>query len=159
MLADEIHKGERVFRVGDGAGVVAEGQPADAAVVELDKLAVGLLALVLAQRERPFGAGRQGGLLFQVVEIRGRSMRSGTVGSAVRFDLQDPKIDAHLDNVPAIAGLHHARLDYAGLEFPSLQRSVDILVHDEFPKSSRQTAGELSRPRAASFSPYSILYR
>ena len=51
MPLDEVHERQRVVGVGDGAGVVAQRQPADAAMVKLHELAVRLLALLLAQDE------------------------------------------------------------------------------------------------------------
>ena len=63
--------------VGDGPGVVAQGQPADAAVVELHELAVGLLALLLVQDEAALPRVGQPGLLAAGSRNRWRGRAAG----------------------------------------------------------------------------------
>ncbi len=86
--ADEIHQGERVVGVLDGLVVPAQGQPGDAAMVELDELAVGLGALVSRHHPRRRLAARRqspaGGAMAQVVEIGDKPMRAQPIGAARR---------------------------------------------------------------------------
>src|SRR5437762_6381297 len=98
-------------------------------MVILHELAVGFLALLLAEDEALAGAVCYARLLFEVVVERVVAVRPGAVGPVGRFDLQDAEIDTHLNDLPAVAGLHHACLHHAGLVVPTLQRGVDVLLH------------------------------
>ena len=51
MFADEIHESQRMVGIGNGPGITVQSQPADAAMIVLDELPVGLLALLLAERK------------------------------------------------------------------------------------------------------------
>src|SRR5438132_12789000 len=69
MIADKIHERQRVVGIGHGPGEVPQGQPADAPVIILNELAIGLLALFLAQDKHLPASIRQAGLMPQIVEV------------------------------------------------------------------------------------------
>src|SRR5262245_46033593 len=81
----------------------------------------------------------------QVIEIGRVAVRSRAVGAASWLHLQHAEVDAHLDDLAAIATLHQAGLDHAGLEFPPLQGGVDVLKHYGLP--SRRKSQSSSRRR------------
>src|SRR5207253_259365 len=94
----------------------------------------GFHALLFGKRKGTARALGRGRLFLQIVEIGGQPVRPSAVGPVRRLDLQDAEIDAHLEDVPAVARLHHPRLDHARLEFPTIERGVDILVHGKIPR-------------------------
>ena len=62
MVADEVHEGDGVVGIGDRPAVVAQGEPADAAVIKLHELPVGFLAMVVAHGEGPAAPAGDAGL-------------------------------------------------------------------------------------------------
>src|ERR1035441_4588064 len=95
-------------------------------MVKLQELAVGLLALLVAEGEIALRLARQPGLLLQVIEIGGMSVRPGAVGSACRFQLQGAQIDTQLNDLPAVVRLNKPRLRQARLVFPIIQNEINV---------------------------------
>src|SRR5262249_14261633 len=102
MVADEVHEGQRVVGVGHGPIEMAQGQPAETTVVELHELAISFQALLFAEREGPTSSLGAAGPAAQIVEVSGVAVRSGSVGPAVGFHLQDAEIDAQLDDLTSV---------------------------------------------------------
>ncbi len=100
MSLDEIHEGQRVVGVGDGSGIIAQRQPANAPMVILQKLAVGFLALLLTEHHGAAGFAGHACLLLQIGQVSRLPMRPGAVGLGGGLDLENPQIDAHLDDLP-----------------------------------------------------------
>src|SRR5262249_44928387 len=102
---------------------------ANAAVVLLNELAVGLFALFFAEDKTLTIAVGDARLLPKVVEIRGRAMGPGAVGTAGRFHLQEAQVDPHLDHLASIRRQDQAGLNHAGSKIPTLQGRINILAH------------------------------
>ena len=139
MPADEIHQGERVVGVLDGLVVPAQGQPGDAAMVELDELAVGLGALVSRHHPRRRLAARRlspaGRAMAQVIEISREPMRPQPVGRPTDLELKHAELDPDLQDHPAVAGADLSRQDLAGLGIirPTLDHVIQVPSHRWLP--------------------------
>ena len=74
-------------------------------------------------------------------------------GLDARLTAAVAEIDAHLNHLSAVAGLHHARLHHAGFVLPSLANIIDVLVHyADLSQMDRTWAGSLSYRSPSSLS-------
>ena len=83
-----------MVRVTDRTAILPQGEPAHSPMVKLQELAVGLLALIVAQDEILVRLAREPSLLLKIFIIRFMTMRSGAVGPAGGFKLEHAKIHA-----------------------------------------------------------------
>src|SRR5438093_13563065 len=128
MIADKSHERERVIGVGDRASEIPERHPANATMIKLDELAIGFLTLLFTE-DKTFLLGRLRG---DILKVGGEIVRPSSVGPAFHFHLHDSQVHAHLQDLPAIAGLHLPGLHFSRLEFPVAQSGIDILAHFVF---------------------------
>ena len=56
-------------------------------------------------------------------------MRPRHIRPAGGLSLQEPQIDAKLQDLSAVSGLHHSHLGNANVEIPALKRVIDVLMH------------------------------
>jgi hypothetical protein len=120
VVPDEVHERQCVIGVGNGSGIVLERQPADPAVVVLQEFAIRFLALFLAELEGLPGAIAHLRLMAKVIEIAGMAVWPGAVRPIAGLDLQNAKIDAHLNDLPPAMGLHQTGLHDSRFEIPPL---------------------------------------
>src|SRR5262245_13331580 len=100
-------------------------------MVKLHELAVRFLTLLLAQHESVLALGRHPRLPLKILKVGVLPVGLRAVRAALRLQLQDAQIDAHLDDLPAAGAsrLHEPRLNHAGLELPAFQDEIDVLFH------------------------------
>ena len=110
--------------VGNRLAVLLQLQPADASVVVLHKLAVDFRTLLVGQNEIVAMLNRLG---HQVVVITFLAMRASSVGATFHFQLHQPHVDPHLQQLSTIAATADAHADRVGIVRPIPQDVVDVI--------------------------------
>jgi hypothetical protein len=147
VAADEVHQRQGVLGVVQRLVVALQRQPGDAAVVELDELAVGLGA-VLGRHEPGRGLAPRGlpaprRAMAEVIQVGREPMGPDAVGAALDLQLQHAQLDPDLQHRPAVPRPHLARDELVGLGLvrPTLQRLVDVSPHRRLPPRRDQGFG------------------
>ena len=88
VITHEVHEGQRVIGILHCLGIIAQREPTNASVIELEKFPIGLAALFFTKNERLPGAIGKPRLVAQILKIGGTAMRACPIGSTGSFQLQ-----------------------------------------------------------------------
>ena len=137
--ADEVHEGQGVIRIEHGLVVSAEREPGHPAVIELDELTIGLVAVLLFHGP---GWGLPAWCLSparrtvaKIVKIGGKAVGARAVGTAGQLELKDAELDPDLQHAAPIASLDFARQHLTGLGIigPTLDHIIQVPSHNRLP--------------------------
>jgi len=129
VVGADVEDAELAGGVADDAGVVAEDEEAEVAVVVHDGFFAEVLALVGGEGEAIGAAGFffvVGDEFFEIVEEGFAAVGALAVGAAGELHLEEAEVEAHLEFFAAVEAGDFADVDGAGFVVPALEEGGDV---------------------------------